>query len=362
VVLAAVLAVLVIGGVWSQRPPLPVLATWSDRVTSPLAYSQDGRTLALSTDGSGIVLYDRETRQTRVLKQPERAALSTTFTPRGDKLVASAWTQGDERSVVVVGLETGDVQARITLGGSRTLLLALSPDGSRLFALAREAPPTRKSLPTEVQVWDTSTWEQLDTWALPDEVQNERVEGLLGPGLGLISISRVDPCPVLVRETPGFEAREFRVPSVSPKSGIYSAWSSPDGRWVTAGSTDGPGWIWNVASGEVVAQLPQRRGFATTTVMVSADRRFAAAIGMRIGQVPIVEELRYWLRPTKAGVPRNFLQVTVWDLEQGTKVATLPDQTFPVFAPDGSCLVTTGVDGRVTLWELPARVSPSAAP
>jgi WD40 repeat protein len=129
----------------------------------------------------------------------------------------------------------------------------------------------------------------------------------------------------LVRDLPG-------LPGVS-----YDVAFSPNGKLLAvAGGADAgdsnAALIYDVASGNQVRMLPTSSGFYSDTVAFSNDGALVATAG---SQGPI----------------------EVWRVSDGARVAAIPYPTSVHnlhFAPSGQRLIAGGVDGRATVWDLPA--------
>jgi WD40 repeat protein len=122
------------------------------RATSGLRFSPDGRTLAVSSFGSGeIILWDIEMGRERMrLRGHSAGVLTLAFAPDGRSLSSGSATAPE---VVIWDLATGRPRHRLDLSGARTVALAYSPDARRLATVnAFERP---------IRIWDVRTGGQL---------------------------------------------------------------------------------------------------------------------------------------------------------------------------------------------------------
>lgn len=123
------------GGVraWDPaRPAHPVDLAGADDVVLALAYSPDGRTIALSTDSGTIRVVDSSGRLRRDFRQPDLGPLSAVaFSPDGRRIAAAA---GIENAIVVIDARSGHRVRRITPRDPGLSTVAFSPDGRDLIA------------------------------------------------------------------------------------------------------------------------------------------------------------------------------------------------------------------------------------
>lgn len=250
--------------------------------------------------------------------------LELDFSPDGMR-VAGACEDG---VVVVRSLETGREQLRLSAHIGEAFRARFSPDGSLLATSGRDKL---------AKVWDSSTgaliseFRGFDTPVTgidfsPDGTRvascNYRIERGTSTGAVVTGTIKVwDP-------RSGSELRTF---SAGDKPLSMIRWS-PDGARVACSSWNGSAYVFDVASGAQVLELPlpdEGTYNALNSIGFSPDGRFLVA-------------------GSKDRTAR------VWDAASGEPLATLRHEgwvTGTAFAPDGSRLATASHDGLIRLWD-----------
>ena len=121
-----------------------------------------------------------------------------------------------------------------------------------------------------------------------------------------------------------------------PHRGSYWSHSlvifSPDGKLLTTMGTVGVANLWDVSTGEHVAELEYRTNWSFNSVSFSPDGRLLATVGAALGG-----------------------RVDLWDVSTGEHVAMVLKSEFTYFvvsfSPDGRLLATVG-GGGVELWDV----------
>jgi WD40 repeat protein len=226
------------------------IALWDTRGTTlggvansavALAFSPDGKTLALSTAVPGnfvVALYSMPARKLAgLLRVSGLAALA--FSPDGKTLaVAPANTPGD--AVELWNVATRRMTGQVTTGfTSRINSVAFSPDGTLLAASAVNN--------TTVQVWSTR---RLTRVAAFGDTQQTQYPPQLGGGAFMLAFSPdgrllaavgIDG-NVRVFSVPGFSLLDVFQPVDSTTSLAFS----PDGRELAFGNADGNVYVYSV--------------------------------------------------------------------------------------------------------------------
>jgi eukaryotic-like serine/threonine-protein kinase len=141
-----------------EQPPL----AWPKSLVSSLAFTPDGRRLAIADQGQGVRISDLASRQETTLR-PDRTANDAGSAPTNSLVVFSPsgtrlWLSGlDETDATVATLACFDAEIGTELLAIRgaTAPLAFSPDGSRLVAVARGSDVG------EARVYDTRDGREL---------------------------------------------------------------------------------------------------------------------------------------------------------------------------------------------------------
>ncbi|WBB71264.1 trypsin-like peptidase domain-containing protein [Micromonospora sp. WMMD1128] len=203
------------------RPPGPMETTF----VVAMAFSPDGRTLAVGTDA--IRLWDLTTgrlRRTLPLAGDQESVHALVFSADGSALAHDA----DDGDVRLWDLGTGQVRATFTGHRGLVLAIALSPDG-RLLATAGDD--------NTVRLWNTTSARSL---------------------------------AVLTAHTDGVDSVAF----------------SPDGRALVSGSGDATVRVWSVATGGLTATLSLPEGASEVVVRYAPDgRTLAISTGWNAAQL-----------------------------------------------------------------------------
>lgn len=200
------------------------------RAASDLRFSPDGRTLAVAGHcTSDIVLWDLEHGRERMTLRGHRfPVIRVEFSPDGGAL-ASASGSSEEQSVLVWSLATGRPLRRLARANSSFLGIAYSPDGRLLASCCANEKPVR--------IWDVATGREV-RW----------IAGHARPA----------------------QALAF----------------SPDGRLLATAAGDGFASVWSVATGRELRRLDGRADILNH-VAFSRDGRILAATASD-------GDLRFW--------------------------------------------------------------------
>jgi WD40 repeat protein len=286
---------------------LPPSEAWS------VAYSPDGSTLAVASEGHSIRLFDPVTlREQSELEGHDDEVWSVAFAPDG-KTLASGSADG---TVKLWDLASG--QERATLrghtGGVRSV--AFAPDGLRLASAADDQT---------VRVWDAASGDQeltleghtSEVWAVAFSPGGD----MLATGAGW------DNGEVKLWDS---RTGQERASLKGHTAGVRSVAFFPDGAILVTGSADGTVRVWEMPSGtEVVTLEPQVGAILQVTVSPNGESVAAASAERR---------------------------VVVWSTDEWYQVSTLEEGhrgevRSLAYAPDGRTLATAGADGSVKLWD-----------
>jgi WD40 repeat protein len=310
-----------------------------------LAYSPDGKLLAVVATDPTVKLYDAATgHDVRELKGLTGRVADVCFDGEGKRLAAA----GQDQTIKVWDPATGKDLLSIPGTGFGGVQLAFSPDGKRLAAIRN----------LTVQVWDTGTGQEVLT-----------LRGLAGfssvcystDGKHLATGSAGGVVKLWDAAT-GMEVRELK--SHNPM--VTRLRYSPDGKRLAAGGTSWQVDVWNPTNGLELFSLPGYSSFD-----FSADgKRLAAghfdSHTLRIWDaeggreaVPLLttsglKRVRFSPDGRRLAVA-DFTEVKVWDLAAGRTVVTVKDTTGGVedvaFSPDGRRLACALSNKKVRLWD-----------
>jgi WD40 repeat protein len=313
-----------------------------------LAFSPDGKTLAISTGLSGrfvIALYSMPARKLAGLL-PASGIAALAFSPDGKTLaVASANMSRDP--VELWNVATRKMTGQVTTGfTSRIQSIAFSPDGTLLAASANGD--------TTVQVWSTA---RLTRVAAFSDTQQTNFTPQLGGGafmLGfspdgrLLAVVGIDGL-VRVFGVPGFSLLDV----ISPLDATTSLAFSPDGRELAFGNSDGNVYLYSVPATytHLNGQITIRGFFAassknTDSVEFLSDDSLVAA-----GWDSVV---RFWDVPSGNFTATNPFTVTIPDQSLATHWGLISAISYD--APLG--LLATGSPSGSRVWDTsPERVA-----
>jgi WD40 repeat protein len=298
--------------VWEADPQinLPVLRGHTSHVY-PVAYSPDSQWIASGSWDGTVRLWDALTGKLGTVLRLGNVVRTLAFSPDGTWLATSC--DGDGR-IQIWEVATGRLR-KVIPGPGRTLAeVAVSPDGTRIAALAEE---------------------------------------------GRLTISEVATGRELYR-------------SVQKKNGMTALAYSPDGRWWADVGEDGKTLsLWDAQTYKLAAQFFGHTDVSHTIAFSPDGRRLVSAGEDRIVRVwdvsteKCVAELHghtddvfaaaFHPDGTRLATSGRDPAIWLWDLAKGEEVARLPGHAnyiwSLVFSPDGKTLVSGSGDKTVRLWD-----------
>jgi WD40 repeat protein/predicted Ser/Thr protein kinase len=328
-----------------------------------MAFSADGRRLAVATDLPVVSVWDTDTgRVVAELRTPSARVLAVAFHPPGDRLLTGSpdgtvhqWDLGTGREVELpYERHEGEVRA-----------VAYSPDGLRVASAGADRT---------VRLWRAQG--RQDEAVLHGHTK--RVVGLAFSRDGRRLASWQDDLVVRLWDT----GPDATLPVLRGHTGyVYPVAYTPDGRLIASGSWDGASGsrdgsvrLWDAATGEPVARLPQGgnvRALALspdgTRLVTMGDetdglRVWDVATGGRIATYRTAEKqlVAVAYRPGGAHIavlgPGHTIEVL--DAATGKRVATADagrlhyaDRRALAYSPDGRLLAGPYEGNQVGLWE-----------
>ena len=302
---------------WKNRQIVHTLPGHEKNAIS-VAFSRDGRLLASASTGEGVKLWDAQTwLLLRTFPAHPHPVSALAFSPDGSQLAESNF----DRKVNLWNSATGELLHAWEHSGIVTAL-AFSPNGRHVASGGQDKT---------VRVWDTATGREL--------------LGLRGhtDTCGCLAFS---PDPDGWRLASASTDRTIRVWDATPLRGykgqevlifarhddeLRSVVVSPDGRRVASAGVGADVKVWDVATGEVSANFDGSTVIVFCLAWQPDGRRIASA-----------------------GWDGRLHTVWVWDAWTGKPIFHLPPgpESFVVaFSPDGRHLVTGKRSGALQVWD-----------
>jgi WD40 repeat protein len=328
---------------------LPGIAALDDKdgPVASVAFSPDGKTLAIGDKDGTVRLWDLATGQEAggPLKSTDAAVGSLAFSPDG-KTLATGGTDGSSGFAVAVLWNVADghqIGSPLVTDASASEVtsLAFSPDGKTLVT-GPSILNVGGSGGGRAQLWDVATHRVISTitsgFIVGPVAFSPDGETIALGGVGGAGSSGT----VWLWNVPAGHQAGNAITSGALSGEVTSVAFSPDGKTLAIGGTDGSGdasvVLWSVAAGrETGAPLSGGSG-AVTSVAFSPDGGILATGGTD-------------------GTAR------LWDLatrrQTGSPLAGGGPVNSVAFSPDGSVLATGDGDGTAELWEVGAAMNPA---
>jgi WD40 repeat protein len=287
-----------------ERDGLPGLQN-----VSALAFSPDGKALAVGTAKGPIHLFDLATRKPRLqLGRRETGVTALAFHSGGRFLAAAVGLEG---AVRVWNPDTGREQFALEGMLGKTTSLAVAGDGQTLVVgCALEGP---FGVMGELSVWDIGEHRGRFTWAGANATADNVA---VSPDGQTLALPDADHSVHLIDLVTGRERRALHGHAGDIRALAFSA----DGQRL-ATADDGAAKVWEVTTGRELVTLA---GSADSLTLDPRGTRLAA---VRAGE--------------------GVASVTLWDVATGKRVADLQGHSAPVrvaFAPDGRTAMTASVE------------------
>jgi eukaryotic-like serine/threonine-protein kinase len=328
-----------------------------------LAFSPDGRRLAVASDGA-VHVWDWENQQPVLppLRGHAKKGISVAFSPDGRRLASGSWSG----EVMIWDAQTGELVHTLAEHHAPVSSLVFSPDGRRLVSACFDR---------RLIVWDATTGVRLRTV----EAGNGLVLGVaVSPDGSRLASAGEDKTLRVWESATGREILDLRG---------HTGWSqgvafSPDGLRLASAGGDGTVRIWDATplrgdEAQEAFTLSQGAG-EVWTLAVSPDGRRLASAGLGADSRVKVRDLNsrlvtfeftgHWSvvfcvawhpdgqRIASSGLDaeRTLFVVRVWDARTGEVGLNLPIATEAyavAFSPDGEYLVTGSANRTVQVWD-----------
>ncbi len=296
-----------------------------------LLFSPDGKTLFAGDSGGQLAKWDVATGElepTVSVKMPD-SVFAAEFRANGTELL----TDGDQIAWwdPNTGRPLRTIEAPKIVGFSRG---RVSPDGKKLV-FAKNVEKSAKSILMER---DVATGQE--------RILNDSLPRFFGTvsfstdGRRMV-VGGFDPVVRVLDSKSGAVLFELK----DHKKYVDQAFFSADGKWIVSHARDANArgdydiCVWDAATGKLVHKLLPGRGSAFQCVL-TPDGRHLLAVGGEPGRVNPKGELHIWELATGK-------LVKSWDAHAERAVSVS-------ISPDGRSILTCGIDRKVKLWEFPS--------
>ncbi len=327
-------------------------------MTANVAFSPDGKTIASTGYGSGLILWDTGTGKPRLrLPLLQRSYFTLAFSPDGKMLALNNVWDTSFRGLVFLDSATGKEISRLTDGMDR-ISLAFSPDGKTLAGGMAD---------NTIGIWDVGTSKELR------RLTSDSTADVLAfsPDGTILASGHYDKTVHLWDPKTGKELAKLK----GHKHSMSSIAFSPDGSLLASASWDiddhGPALLWDVATRRQVRAIGKTASPVYVTFSPLANE---LASGNQDGSVSFWDlasgrELRRFQAHQRSIVSMAFSRdgktlasaassesaIRLWDVATGKEKCGFAGHQgaveFVAFAPGNQTLMSVARDQTVRTWD-----------
>jgi WD40 repeat protein len=341
-----------------------------------LAFNADGnRLITASYDGTAKVWDITPAHELFARTAHDGMVYDVAFSPDGSLLA----TAGRDGNAIVWDAESGDALQVLADHTDVVNGVAFSPDGQLLATTSADG---------SVILWETATGQKLRTLIGHDADRPGGIPMFRGVMAAAFSPrcpgtedAAAEPCPLA---TVGMDGQLIVWDALTGQrlfdyqeavGGLKSVAFSPDGKLLAIGSTGEPentigtATVLEVASGEILSTMPGHAGWVWDLAFSPDGKRLVTVDFFGVGRVwdvatgePLAEltgppsgfSVTYCSPGTRLATGSGEGTVTLWDAKSGLPLLSLGGQADPVgglaCSPDGSYLATAGFDGTTRVF------------
>jgi WD40 repeat protein/serine/threonine protein kinase len=367
-----------------------------------LAYSRDGRSLALGSMDKTVLACDPEDGKVlRTLRGHDRPVLCLAMSPDGKRLASG----DNDGNLFLWDWATGTELHRMRAHAGAVVSLAYSPDGARLASANLDLRTGKR----QIKVWDTLLGKELlelpghlNVAFSPDGHRLAASRGYPFPGPGQVVFW--DAAPTAERLTLQGHAGKIMSVAVSADGqrlatahddrvvklwdlttgqqvgtlrghtdGILGVAFGPDGQRLASVGLDGLVKIWDPSTEQEVHSFPHKHGSYVWGLAVSPDggqlatasedktiKLWDARTGQEVrsflGHENLVWSVAFSPDGLRLASASSDATVRLWDVATGKELRRLTGHKGQVrravFSPDGQQLASAGMDQTIKVWDL----------